>query len=105
MGDLNTIAKRLHNISPNPVYLHLEDGTEGVFRMDWVEFFQQEFKAEGVRDGDDANYRFVSSADNESVLVGKQESGESEWTALGAITDLERVEDDGTMGDDDTAAK
>ncbi|MFP9061184.1 transcriptional regulator [Natrialbaceae archaeon A-chndr2] len=94
MGDLNTIAKRIHNISPKPVFLRLEDGTEGVFRMDWVEFFQQEFKAEGVRDDDDATYRFVSSADNESVLVGKQDPDETEWTSLGAITDLEPVEDD-----------
>ncbi|MCU4752301.1 transcriptional regulator [Halobacteria archaeon AArc-curdl1] len=94
MADLNAIAKRIHNISPDPVFLRLEDGTEAVFRMDWVEFFQQEFKAEGVCDDDDADYRFVSSADNESVLVGRQGPAESGWTAVGAVEEAKRVTDD-----------
>ncbi len=93
MDDLNAVAKRIHNIAPRPVELTLEDGTTATFELEWVEFFQQEFKGEGGRvDDPDAAYRFVSSEDNESVLVGRQGPGEDGWTMLGAVLEAEPAE-------------
>jgi hypothetical protein len=50
MADLNTLAKRIHNASPDPIRVTLDDGTEAVLRMESTEFFQQEFQAEGTRE-------------------------------------------------------
>ena len=86
MADLNPIAKRIHNVTPEPVELTLADGTEAVFEFEWTEFFQQEFQAEGSRKDDEASYRLVSSDDNEDILVGRQPTGEDGWEMLGAIT-------------------
>ncbi len=92
MADLNPIAKRIHQLSPDPVELVLDDGTAAVFHISGAEFFQQEFQAEGVREDDDAAYRFISSADNESVLVGRQGDDESDWTVVGAVTEVNSVD-------------
>ncbi|WP_114578771.1 transcriptional regulator [Saliphagus sp. LR7] len=90
MTDLNPIAKRIHQTSPDPVELTLNDGTTGVFHISGAEFFQQDFQAEGVCEGDKANYRFITSSDNESVLVGRKDLGESGWTMIGTITGVTR---------------
>ena len=94
MADLNPIAKRIHNVTPDPVRLTLVDGTEAVFEFEWTEFFQQEFQAEGSRSDDDANYRLVSSEDNEDVLVGRQRAGGDGWEMLGAIAAAEAADSD-----------
>ena len=86
MADLNPIAKRIHNVTPEQVELTLADGTEAVFEFEWTEFFQQEFQAEGSRIDDDANYRLVSSENNEDVLIGRQPTGGDGWEMLGEIT-------------------
>lgn len=92
MADLNPIAKRIHNVTPDPVRLTLDDGTEAVFDFEWTEFFQQEFEAEGSRENDDASYRLVSSEDNEDVLVGRQPTGGDGWEMLGAIATAEAAD-------------
>lgn len=91
---LNKLARRIHSISPREVRLTLEDGTVGVFRLNGTQFFQDEFQGEGVRvDADtDAAYRFVTSEDNESVLVGRQAPDEDGWSMLGAVVEAERAE-------------
>lgn len=94
MADLNPIAKRIHNVTPDPVQLTLADGTEAVFEFEWTEFFQQEFQAEGSRVDDDANYRLVSSDDNEDILVGRQPAGDDGWEMLGAIDAAEAADGD-----------
>ena len=91
MAELNSIAKRIHNVSPDPVCLTLDDGTVGVFRVSGAEFFQQEFRAEGTREGDDARYRFVTSEDNESVLVGRE--SDDGWAVVGTVVEVERAEE------------
>lgn len=93
MADLNPIAKRIHNITPQPVRLTLDDGTEGVFEMAWTEFFQQEFQAEASRADDDADYRLVSSEDNESILVGRSEPDEEGWSMIGSVVAVEAVDE------------
>ncbi len=92
MADLNPIAKRIHNVTPKPVRLTLDDGTEAVFEMSWTEFFQQEFQAEGTRKGDDAEYRFISSEDNDSILVGRSGPDEEGWAAVGAVVAAEAAD-------------
>lgn len=93
MGDLNSTAKRIHNIAPDPVRATLDDGTETVFRLDWVEFFQHEFKAEGIREDDaGADYRLISSEDNASVLVGRKGPDEEGWTMTGEIVEAAPLE-------------
>ncbi|MFC4987541.1 transcriptional regulator [Saliphagus infecundisoli] len=90
MADLNPIAKRIHQTSPDPVELTLNEGTTGIFHISGAEFFQQDFQAEGVCEGDEANYRFITSSDNESVLVGRKDGDESEWTMIGTVTEVTR---------------
>lgn len=90
MADLNPIAKRIHQISPEPVELTLSKGTTAVFHITGAEFFQQEFQAEGIREDDDADYRFITSTDNESILVGRKGVDESEWTMIGTVAEVTR---------------
>ncbi|UHQ98597.1 transcriptional regulator (plasmid) [Natrinema zhouii] len=93
MADLNPIAKRIHNVSPDPIRLTLDDGTKAVFHIFGAEFFQQEFQAEGTRvDDDDAEYRFVSSDDNETILVGRKGPEDSGWSMVGSILDTAPAE-------------
>ena len=87
MADLNPIAKQIHNVSPDPVRLTLDDGTEAIFHISGAEFFQQEFQAEGTRMDDDADYRFVSSDDNETILVGRKGPEDSGWSMVGSVLD------------------
>lgn len=93
MADLNPIAKRIHNLAPRPVRLTLDDDTEAVFRMSSTEFFQQEFQAEATRENDDADYRLVSSEDNNSVLVGRSEADEEGWSMIGSVRTVEAVDE------------
>ena len=92
MADLNPIAKRIHNVTPEPVRLELDDGTEAVFRMSWTEFFQQAFQAEATREDDEAAYRHVSSEDNETGLVGRKPADADGWRTLGAVVSAEPAE-------------
>ena len=103
MADLHPIAKRIHNVTPDPVRLTLADGTEAVFEFEWTEFFQQEFQAEGGRVDDDDSYRLVSSEDNEDVLVGRQPAGGDGWEMLGAITAAEAADSDAEEAADSDA--
>jgi len=106
MADLNPLAKRIHNLSPDPIRLTLDDDTEAVFRLSWTEFFQQEFQAEGHRDGDDADYRLVSSEDNEEILVGRKPDDSEGWAMIGSVAAVDAVDavdaaETGTEGDDE----
>lgn len=87
MSDLNPVAKRIHNVSPDPVRLTLAGGDEAVYRFEGTEFFQQEFQGEGERvDSDeDATYRLITSEDGESVLLGRQAPGEEGWSLVGEV--------------------
>jgi len=69
MPDLNPIAKRIHNIQPRPVRLAIDGDDAGVFEFSSTEFFQREFRGEGIRtDADgDAEFRLITSDDYESV--------------------------------------
>ncbi len=92
MADLNPLAKRIHNVTPKPVQLTLDDGTEAVFEMAWTEFFQQDFQAEGTCRNDDADYRLISSEDNNSILVGRSGPDEEGWSMIGSVVEAEAAE-------------
>ena len=93
MSDLNRVAKRMYNIHPNAMYLTVAGDGEGTFRLRSAEFFQTEFQAEGTRESDDAVYRFATTADNDAVVVGRQAPGEEEWSMVGEVTSVERIDE------------
>jgi len=95
MADLHPIAKRIHNVQPRPVRLALDDGETGVFEFSSTEFFQREFRGEGVRtDADrDAEFRLITSEDGESVLLGRSGPDEDGWTVVGEVVEAERAEE------------
>jgi hypothetical protein len=91
MADLNAVAKRMYNVTPDPLRLSFEDGTTGVFELSSAEFFQQAFQAEGRRvDGDEEAYRFTTSDDNEAVLAGRR-AGDDGWQLVGEVVAAERA--------------
>ena len=93
MPDLNPVAKRIHNVQPRPVRLTLDDGETGVFEFSSTEFFQREFRGEGVRiDADgDAEFRLITSDDYDAVLLGRSGANEAGWTVVGEVVAAERV--------------
>ncbi|WP_418286312.1 transcriptional regulator [Halorubrum sp. DTA46] len=95
MPDLNPIAKRIHNIQPRPVRLTIDGDEVGVFEFSSTEFFQREFRGEGVRtDADaDAEFRLITSDDYESILLGRSGSDAEGWSMIGEITAAERADD------------
>lgn len=97
MPDLHPIAKRIHNVQPRPVRLTLDDGETGVYEFSSTEFFQREFRGEGVRtDADaDASFRLITSDDYEQVLLGRSGPDEDGWSMLGEVVAAERAGTDG----------
>ena len=87
MADLHPIAKRIHNVQPDPVRLELDSGETGTFEFSSTEFFQREFRGEGVRtDADvDAAFRLITTDDYESVLLGRSGSDEDGWSMIGTV--------------------
>ncbi len=94
MADLNPIAKRIHNVQPKPVRLELDSGEAGVFAFSSTEFFQREFRGEGVRvDADaDADYRLITSDDYEQVLLGRSGPDADGWEMVGEVVGAEHVD-------------
>ncbi|QCJ46352.1 transcriptional regulator [Haloprofundus sp. MHR1] len=92
MADLNPIAKRIHNVSPEPVRLTLSDGSSAVYHFSGTQFFQREFQGEGTCEDDDADYRLITSEDNESVLLGRKGPDDDGWSMVGEVVEAERTE-------------
>ena len=97
MAELNAVAKRMYNVTPEHLRLTLDDGTTGVFELSSAEFFQREFQAEGRRVDDDAAYRFTTTDDGSAVLAGRRTDGE--WSLVGEVVEAERAADTGSDGD------
>ena len=95
MPDLNPIAKRIHNVQPRPVRLELDSGETGVYEFSSTEFFQREFRGEGVRtDADpEADFRLISSEDYERILLGRSGPDEGGWSLVGEVVSAERAEE------------
>ena len=95
MPDLHPIAKRIHNVQPRAVRLELDSGEAGVFEFSSTEFFQREFRGEGVRtDADrDADFRLISSDDYDRILLGRSGPDEEGWSMVGEVVAAERAEE------------
>jgi len=84
---MNTLAKRIHNITPRPMVLTFGDGETVRVRMRSAEFFQEAFQAEGEAE-DGTVYRFVSDG-TDDPLVGARETADG-WNPVGEVVDVER---------------
>lgn len=87
---MNTLAKRVHNVTPNPVHLTFEDGDAVTLEMRSAEFFQEAFQAEGV-DNDGVVYRLVTDGEDDPLVAGRQV--DDGWEAVGAVVDVEPDDD------------
>ena len=93
MPDLHPIAKRIHNIQPRPMRLTLDSDEIGTFEFSSTEFFQREFRGEGVRTDDDvdAEFRLITSDDYEQILLGRSGPDEEGWSMVGEIVAAEQA--------------
>ena len=87
--DMNTLAKRIHNITPDPVRLTFADDSTVDLRMRSAEFFQEAFQAEGA-DGDDVTYRLVTDGEDDPLVAGRERDSGG-WESVGEVVAVERV--------------
>lgn len=83
---MHTLAKRIHNITPNDVRLTFEDDSTVVLEMRSAEFFQEAFQAEGV-DPDGTAYRLVTDGDDDPLVAGRET--DDGWATAGTVVDAE----------------
>jgi hypothetical protein len=86
---MNRLAKRVHNIAPDPVRLTLADGTRIDLTVGSAEFFQEAFQAE-ASDGE-ATYRMVSDGDDDPLLVARERP--DGWDVLGEVEAVDHASD------------
>jgi hypothetical protein len=90
---MNTLAKRIHNIAPDPLRLTFADETTVDLRIQSAEFFQESFQGEGTALDDDETYRIVTEGENDdTVVAGKQ--ADDGWDVVGVITDVTQLDSD-----------
>ena len=85
---MNTLAKRLYNLSPRPVRLTLYSGERLALEPTSAEFFGESFQAEGVSDG--VTHRLVTDGEDDPLLIARET--EDGWSVLGEVTAVETVE-------------
>jgi hypothetical protein len=84
-GDMNTLAKRIHNVTPKDVRLTLDGGESVTLEMRSAEFFQESFQAEGIAEG--TTYRMVTDGEDDPLVVARET--ESGWEVLGEVESVE----------------
>ncbi|MFC6942000.1 hypothetical protein ACFQE8_18810 [Salinirubellus sp. GCM10025818] len=89
---MNTEAKRIHNIAPDPVRLTFDDGATVEIEVRMAEFFQEAFQGEGV-DEEGWTYRLVSDGTDDPLVAGRET--DEGWETVGEVVAVERV---GTAG-------
>lgn len=83
---MNDLAKRLYNLSPDPVRLTFADGSSVQLSLQSAEFFGEQFQGEGEADG--TTYRLVSDGTDDPLVAGRDiKSG---WEPVGTVTAVER---------------
>ena len=92
MGRVNTEAKRIHNIAPDPVRLSFRGGKSVELEVRMAEFFQEAFQGEGV-DGKGRTYRLVSDGTDDPLVAGRET--DDGWETVGEVVAVERVETGG----------
>ena len=86
---MNTEAKRIHNIAPDPVRLSFPGGATVELEVRMAEFFQEAFQGEGV-DSEGRTYRLVSDGTDDPLVAGRETDGG--WETVGEVVSVERVE-------------
>ena len=86
--DVNTEAKRIHNIAPDPVRLSFPDGATVELEVRMAEFFQEAFQGEGV-DGEGRTYRLVSDGTDDPLVAGRET--DDGWETVGEVVTVERA--------------
>jgi len=84
---MNTLAKRLYSVAPDPVTLTFDDDSTLDLAMHHAEFFQDELEAEG--ESDDGTTHRIVDGDDDALLVAR-ETGDG-WTVVGEVTGVERA--------------
>ena len=85
---MNTEAKRIHNIAPEPVRLSIRGGERVELEVRMAEFFQEAFQGEGV-DGEGRTYRLVSDGTDDPLVAGRET--DDGWETVGEVVAVERV--------------
>lgn len=85
---MNDSAKRLYNISPDPVRLTFADGFSVELSLRSAEFFGDQFQGEGDVDG--TTYRLVSDGTNDPLVAGREV--EDGWEPVGEVVNVERLD-------------
>lgn len=85
---MNTLAKRLYNLSPRSVRVMLDGDV--VLELDprSAEFFGESFQAEGVADG--VTHRLVTDGEDDPLLIARER--EDGWEVLGEVVAVEALE-------------
>jgi hypothetical protein len=83
---MHTLAKRIHNITPQDVRLTFEDDSTEVLEMRSAEFFQESFQAEGVG-SDGVTYRLVTDGESDPLVAGRET--DDGWESAGRVVDVE----------------
>ena len=86
---MNTEAKRIHNLAPDPVRLSFDDGRTVDLEVRMAEFFQEAFQGEGV-DDEGRTYRLVSDGTDDPLVVGRET--DDGWETVGEVVSVERAE-------------
>jgi hypothetical protein len=86
---VNTEAKRIHNLAPDPVRLSFDDGRTVELEVRMAEFFQEAFQGEGV-DEEGRTYRLVSDGTDDPLVAGR-ETGAG-WETVGEVVAVERAD-------------
>lgn len=84
---MNTLAKRIHNIAPDPLRLTFADETTVDLRIQSAEFFQESFQGEGTAIDDDETYRIITEGEDEDTIVAGKKVDDG-WEVVGVITDV-----------------
>lgn len=86
---MHTLAKRIHNITPQDVRLTFEDETAVVLEMRSAEFFQEAFQAEGTAP-DGTAYRLVTDGEGDPLVAGKET--DDGWVSAGTVVAVEAAD-------------
>jgi len=87
---MNTLAKRIHNITPDPVRLTFADDSTVVLAMRSAEFFQEAFQAEGLDDHNVA-YRLVTDGEDDPLVAGRERE-DGGWEPISEVIEVEPAE-------------
>ncbi len=87
---MNTLAKRIHNITPRDVRLTFEDGSTVALEMRSAEFFQEAFQAEGVG-SDGTVYRLVTDGEDDPLVAGRET--DDGWETAGIVEAVDAADE------------